>query len=202
MRTCSVRKPAMKEAGPGPWSGGDGFVLSTPTYGGQSHEMVIMSDFPAVEPGKCSGSGRAPRPAPLHCRCWCLDRGGDRLALVDREPAASVGAHVLDQRDQGAALVRELVGHARGDLGEGPALDDAVLLELAQSQREGARADALERALQLTEPKRGIREVADDQQGPLAGDDFRRPADGTFAIQHAGEDSAKALLCEALRRDR
>src|SRR5215217_3516766 len=130
---------------------------------------------------------------------WLLDRGGDPVVLVDRQPAAAVGAHVLDQRDESAALAGELIGDPRRDLGEGPALDDAVLLELAETQRQGARTDALERALQLTEPKRGIREVADDQEGPFAGDDFRRPADGTFAIQHAAEDSAKALLCEALR---
>src|SRR3954451_11994488 len=116
--------------------------------------------------------------------CSQLDGGADGLALVDREPAASVGAHVLDQRDEGGALVGELVGHARGNLGEGAALDDAVLLEGPEAQREGPRADPLQGALQLTEPEGRIRQVADDQESPLAGDDLGRPADGTFTVEH------------------
>src|SRR4029450_8229891 len=130
---------------------------------------------------------------------WLLDRGGDPVVLVDRQPAAAVGAHVLDQRDEGAALAGELIGDPGRDLGEGPALDDAVLLELAEAQRQGARTDAPERALQLTEPKGGIRKAGEGQKSPFAGDNLRRPADGTYAIQHGAQDSAKALLCEALK---
>src|SRR5215204_1375589 len=140
--------------------------------------------YMGVNRSKPSRTGREDRSSPLHCRFSgsALDGGCGRLALLEREPATAVGAHVLDQRHEGAALVRELIGHARRHLGEGAALDDPLLLQRSQAQREGARADALERALQLTETERGIRQVTDDQQGPLAGDDFRRPADGTFAI--------------------
>src|SRR3954451_21979293 len=120
-----------------------------------------------------------------------LNRGDGRLALLDLEPAAAVGAHVLDQRDEGAALVGELIGDARRDLGKGAALDDALLLERPQAKRKGARADALQRALQFTEPERGIREIADDQEGPLAGDDLRRTADGTFTVHHGARIAAK-----------
>src|SRR6476646_7122439 len=63
-----------------------------------------------------------------------LDSGHGPLALIEREPAAAVGAHVLDQRDEGAALVGELIGDARGHLGEGAALDDALLLESPEAQ--------------------------------------------------------------------
>ena len=68
-------------------------------------------------------------------------RGVARRAL-GAQPLLAVGAHVLDQRKQRAALLGERVLDPRRDLGEGVALHDALLLERAQAQREGARRDA------------------------------------------------------------
>ena len=84
------------------------------------------------------------------------------------------------------ALVGERVLDARGNLGVGRRLDDALLLEGPEAEREGARADPLEGALQLAEAKRGVGEVADDEEGPLAGDDLSRPADRAFAGRTLG----------------
>src|SRR5215208_4695811 len=92
--------------------------------------------------------------------------------LLLGQPAAAVGAHVLDQRDEGPTLVGELIGDARRDLGERAALDDALLLERPEAERERPGADALQRPLELAEPKRGVRQIADDEEGPLAGDDL------------------------------
>ena len=75
-------------------------------------------------------------------------------------PAAPVAAHVLDQRHEGLALVGERVLDPRRDLGIGAALDDPLLLERPQAQRERAWADPVERALELTEA------VARRRRGP------------------------------------
>src|SRR4051794_37410662 len=72
-------------------------------------------------------------------------------ALGRQEPLASVRPHVLDQRNEGSALVGERVLDPRRDLRVGAALHDAVFLERAKPKREGARTDAVERALELTE---------------------------------------------------
>ena len=148
-----------------------------------------------------TGLTRPPRPAmyvPMAQEPDGVTRLNVRLLLICGQPLAPVGAHVLDQRDEGAALAGELIGHPRWHLGEGAALDDPLLLERPQAQRQGAGTDPLEGALELTEPERVIGEVADDEEGPLAGDDLRRPADWTFAVEHEAQNSAKALLCEAL----
>src|SRR4051794_36937367 len=100
------------------------------------------------------------------------------------EPVGAVGAHRLDDRDQREALVRERVLDARRDFGVGLAGDDALLLERAQAQRERARADAGQRALELAEPRAALRQVTDDQQGPLSADHFGGAADGTIAVRH------------------
>ena len=130
-------------------------------------------------------------------------RRRSRLArLVLGQPAVAVGAHVLDQRHQGRALVGEGVFDPGRDLGVGPALDYPLLLQRAQAQREGAGADAGEGALELAEAQRVVGEVADDQERPLAGDDLGRPADRATRIEHEPEDSGKALQSEALARAR
>src|SRR5918996_313139 len=76
-------------------------------------------------------------------------RCGYLLALLDRQPLAAVGAHVLDQGDEGPALVRERVRDPGRNLGIGLALHDSLLFQRPEAQREGARADPVERALQL-----------------------------------------------------
>src|SRR3954470_22532557 len=130
-----------------------------------------------------------------------LERCG-RLALVQREPMAAVGAHVLDQRDEGSALVGELVGHAGRHLVEGAALDDSLLLERPEPQRERARTDAVERALELAEPQSVIRQVTDDEESPLAGDDLRRPADGAFTVHHPARIAPRLYFVKRVVRAR
>ncbi len=111
-------------------------------------------------------------------------RPGTALGVFG-EPARAVAAHVLDQRHQRLALLGQRVLDPGRHLGEGVALDDALLFQRPQAQREGARADPLQRALQLAEAARALGQVADDEEGPLAADDFGRAADGTSGVADA-----------------
>ena len=85
-------------------------------------------------------------------KCWLSGLAGAGFrGVAGREPLAPVGAHLLDQRHERAALGGQPVLHARGHLGIGAALDDSLRLERAQAQRKRAWADALEGSLELTE---------------------------------------------------
>ena len=85
---------------------------------------------------------------------------------------------------QRLALGRERVLDPRRHLGIGVALDDALLLERPQPQRQRPRADAGERALELAEAAAALGQIADDEDRPLAADDVRGGADGTGGIAH------------------
>src|SRR4051794_3422314 len=111
------------------------------------------------------------------------DLGGLGTGAGGSEPALAVGPHGLDDRQQRAALLGQAVLDARRDLGIRLALEDALLLQRAQPQRERAGADALERALELAEARPAVRQVADDQQRPLATDHFGRPADRAIGVR-------------------
>src|SRR4051794_23244386 len=107
--------------------------------------------------------------------------GGDGRpgALGRQQPLAPVRPHVLDERNQGSALFGERVLDSRRHLRVGAALHDAVVLERAKPKREGAWTDAVERALELTEPLTSLGQIADQKECPLAGDDLRTASDGT-----------------------
>src|SRR5918999_5775241 len=107
----------------------------------------------------------------------------DGLAVV-AQPLATVDAHRLHDRDQRAALLGQRVLDPRRNLGEGLALDDALLLERAQPQREGAGRDPGERALELAEAAAALGQITDHEQRPLAADDVGGTADGTFGVRH------------------
>src|SRR5215218_7857491 len=108
----------------------------------------------------------------------CGDRLGRRdRAVVDAEVLTPVAAHVLDERHERLALRRERVLDAGRDLGKGVPLDDALLLQRAKAQREGARADPRERALELAEAAAALGQVANHEDRPLAADDVRGGAD-------------------------
>src|SRR3954447_17857150 len=109
-----------------------------------------------------------------------VDAGGARAA----EPFGAVRAHAVDDRHERAALLGQRVLDARRDLGVRAALEDALLLQRAQPQRQRARGDAAERALELTEPRTALREVAHDQERPLPADDVGGTADGAVRIGH------------------
>src|SRR3954468_22389897 len=100
------------------------------------------------------------------------------------EPGLAVGAHGLDDRDERAALLRQPVLDARRNLRERLALQDALLLERAQPQRQRAGADALERSLELAKPRAPLREVADHEHRPLAADDVGGATDGAIGVRH------------------
>src|SRR6266487_1872043 len=109
---------------------------------------------------------RAPFPAwgwpPLRRSGRCSH--GRRLGLtLGGQPALAVLAHRLDDRDERAALLGEQVLDARRNLGERRALDDALLLERAQAQRQRTRADALQRALELAEARPAVGQVANHE---------------------------------------
>src|SRR6185503_19565131 len=112
----------------------------------------------------------------------CFDRRAGRVDVaLKTEPLAPERAHVLDQGQQGNALGREDVLDARRDLWVCLARDDALLLERLQPERERARADPVQRSLQLTEPAPPRSQVADDQDRPLAADNLRGGAYGAGA---------------------
>src|SRR4029453_18465866 len=96
------------------------------------------------------------------------DLGGDRLgrcggALVDAEGLAPAGAAVLVQRPERLALRRERVLDARRHLGEGVPLDDALLLERTEAQRERPRANPGQGALELAEAATALGQVANHE---------------------------------------
>ena len=70
----------------------------------------------------------------------------------------------------------------RGGTSDVVALHDALLLEGAQAQRQRARADALQRALELAEPRVALGQVANEQQRPLPADDLGGLTDGTRVV--------------------
>src|SRR3954453_1393945 len=112
-----------------------------------------------------------------------LGRAGRGLARAGRaEPDLAVGAHVLDDGDEGTALLGERVLDPRRHRGVRRALDDALLLERTQAQRQRARADAGERALELAEARTALGELTDEEQRPLAAHDVGGAADGTALI--------------------
>src|SRR3954466_16212645 len=129
---------------------------------------------------------------------------GGAARLGGGEPVAAVRAHPLDDRHERLALVRQRVLHPRRDLGEGLPLDDSLLLERAQAQRERAGRDALERALQLAEARAAVGEVTDQEDRPLAAEDlgtcadwttlhhFRKCSTAASATQRAHEPAATA----------
>src|SRR4051794_27011107 len=61
-----------------------------------------------------------------------------RLGARAAQPPLAVLAHALDDGEQRLALLGQGVLDARRDLAERLALDDALLLQRAQAQREGA----------------------------------------------------------------
>src|SRR5271165_1254314 len=105
--------------------------------------------------------------------CDSEHRGLDAIGALRAEPVFAVRAHVVDDRQQRPALLGERVLDARGHLGERVALDDALLLERTQAQRQRARADPRERAFELAEARAPLRQVAHEQQRPLAAHDLR-----------------------------
>ena len=119
-----------------------------------------------------------------------------RARALGAQPLLAVGAHRLDDRDERAALGGERVLDARRDLGERLALDDALLLQRAQAQREGARGDALERALELAEAEPALREVTDHEHRPLAAHDVGGPADWAVAVRHRASSYRMTSLTE------
>src|ERR1700733_11667570 len=81
----------------------------------------------------------------------CCSRRARRLRELLADPATTVLAHALDDRQQIAPLVGQRVFDPGRNLGVGVALDDPILLERPQTQRQRARADPGERALELAE---------------------------------------------------
>src|SRR6185437_9192130 len=111
-----------------------------------------------------------------------LELGARALGAVHAEPVFAVGAHVVDDRQQRAALLRQRVLDARRHLGERVPLDDALLLERAQAQGERARADPGQRAFELTEAGVAIVKIAHEQQRPLAAHDLSGQTDGACLV--------------------
>ena len=69
-----------------------------------------------------------------------------------------------------------------GTSGKVLALDDALLLERAQAQRQRPRADPGERAFELAEAGVPLGQIADQQQRPLAADDLSGQANRACLI--------------------
>src|SRR4051794_34726617 len=161
--------------------------------------------------GEFVAAGRAPlartrtcSPDPVLRDCGSERRRLRRLAAAagGAEPLGAVGAHRLDDRDERAALLGQLVLDARRDLGEGLAGDDALLLERAQAQAQRPGRDAFQRALQLAEALAAVGQVADHEERPLAADDVGGPADGAVGIWHVCDSSSRLQLLKWTSTDR
>src|SRR3954451_5996357 len=124
-----------------------------------------------------------------------LSSGADgvvgRRALLHAEPLAAVATHVVDQRHERLTLGGERVLHPGRDLRIGVPLDDGLLLERPQPQRQRARADPRQRPLELAEPAPTLGQIADHEDRPLTADDVRGRADGARGIRHVGKSSPK-----------
>ena len=113
-----------------------------------------------------------------------------RVALIfddgpvpaNAEPLLAVGAHVVDDRQQREPLGRQRVLDARRDLGEGVALHNALLLEGAEPKGQRAGAYARQRPFKLAEARAPLRQLAHEQQRPLAADDLGCHANRTCLI--------------------
>src|SRR5439155_2693674 len=138
----------------------------------------------ALQPASIDHKGGTRRPT-----CYLLPTSSSRdrglaPALATQQPTAPVGAHVLDQRNKRATLVGQCVLDPRWDLRVGAALNDALVLERPQAKRKRARADPIERPLQLTEALTSVGQVANHEEGPLAGDDLRATTHWTGILSH------------------
>ena len=102
--------------------------------------------------------------------------GRDALGALGVEPLLSVGAHVIDDRQQRPSLLGQRILHPRRHLGERVTFDDLLLLERPQSQRQRAGADPGQRAFELAEARSSLGQVANEQERPLPAHDLRRPA--------------------------
>src|SRR6188472_3139094 len=91
---------------------------------------------------------------------------------VAAEPVVAEAAHLLDDRLQRLALLRQLVLDARRRLGVAAADDDSFRLEPAQPLRQRPRADPRTRVLELGEPARSLGEIVDEKNRPLRPDDL------------------------------
>ena len=123
------------------------------------------------------------RSDPPFGRSFAAFSGDGELGLIGRavftEPLQTVRAHVLDQRHECTSLIGQRVLNPRRDLGEHAAVDDALVLERAQPQRERAGADPLERPFELAEARLPLGQLLDQQQRPLTADDLGGSANGT-----------------------
>src|ERR1035437_10303935 len=81
-------------------------------------------------------------------------------------------AHRVDDREEGLALLRQLVFDAGRRLRIAAPVDDALVLESSEPLGERAGADAAAGALELREATRALGEVMDEQGGPLGADDL------------------------------
>src|SRR6202034_2776824 len=73
-------------------------------------------------------------------------------------------------------------------------LDDPLFFEGAQTQRQRPRADPLERALELAEPRPSFSQVPDHQQRPLPAYDLGGAAHRTVLVRcHPNPDSSAML---------
>src|SRR5688572_14845696 len=88
------------------------------------------------------------------------------------EPLVAEAAHLVDDGEERATLLRERVLDARRRLRVALPRHDLFRLEPAQPLGERARADPLARALELREPARALGEVVDDEHRPLRADDL------------------------------
>ncbi len=142
-------------------------------------QLVGRDAQSASNGGQTARHGRVQRPARARRRPPPRSQRRWRMRAEPLSPYARMSSISGTQR---AALVGERVLDARRHLGKGLTLDDPLFFQRTQAQRQRARADALQRALELAEARAALGEVADDEERPLAADDLCRPADRTRVI--------------------
>src|ERR1700730_8218322 len=109
---------------------------------------------------------------------WLGSRAGAGLfrAQLDKPSLVAISplAQLLEDRLQAAPPRREIVFHARRDLGIHRATDQPVFLELAQLQREHPLGDVGEQPPQLAEPLGSRRKVEEAPSLPSSADHSQR----------------------------
>jgi Iron-dependent Transcriptional regulator len=119
-------------------------------------------------------SAHSPVPHSGGCQAQLASRHQMRVPVVEvilgDQPVVAEAPHLVDDREQGDAFLRQLVLDPRGRLGIALAQHHTMPLQRMQALRERAWADPGASVLELGEPAWALGEVMDDQRRPLRSD--------------------------------
>src|SRR5512146_3282129 len=126
--------------------------------------------------------------------------GGRRL-LAAAEPAIAIRAHGVNQVCQCLTLLGQRVLDLGRHLGVGAAMQHALTLERREPLGKRLGADANQRALELAETLRASRQVAEDEERPLAAHNLSCAGNGADDLLMGGGRAIldrRTLVCHTL----